>query len=383
MSDLSSVQQAAENLIARRSITPDDAGCCQWLAQQLTALGFSCAEYNRAGTTNLCARYGQGARIIAFVGHSDVVPPGPEAEWQRPPFAARWQDGVLVGRGAVDMKGALAAMLAACQEFFVTNPSLRDDVSFIWLVTSDEEGSGEDGIAYALQALQQQGDQIHYALVGEPTSDQQIGDTLKVARRGSLSGYLSLLGKQGHAAYPDLAENPLSRDLALLQQLSALSWPSDHSLYPDTTLQWINLQAGLGVSNIIPGELSLEFNLRYAPPLTAASLQQQIDAVLQQHLHSTQYRLTWRDNAQAYACSDQDYINSCQQLFAQHSGQATALSASGGTSDGRHLAAHGAQVVEMGLRHHYAHQINEQVKLSELEQLQRLYVGYLQHMLIR
>ena len=373
----SEVANHAQHLLQICSQTPDDAGCCAWLAARLSACGFSCESFKINDTTNFYARYGSGARVYAFVGHTDVVPPGPVDAWQHAPYCGEIIDGSVYGRGAVDMKGALAAMLAACERFFSSQPDLGDS-SFVWLLTSDEEGPGTDGMPALLAKLSEIGVPLpDFALVGEPSSQAKVGDSLKIARRGSLTGYLTVHGQQGHAAYPEHAASAVNLALPALQDILALRWPSKQAIFPDTSVQCINLRSGVGVSNVIPGELSMEFNLRYAPEHTAEMLQAAVLEVLAKHLQPTQYQLRWRHSAQPYRCADEAYMQRCSQVVTRVTGKEVALTANGGTSDGRHLAASGAQVVELGLRNHLAHQPNECVPLADLELLERLYLAYL------
>lgn len=360
-----------EELISKPSITPDDAGCQKLLTERLAPLGFSIHTISSNGVTNLWARRGTEAPLFAFVGHTDVVPPGPLEKWTSPPFEPTVRDGFLYGRGAADMKGSIAAMVIACENFIRENPNHRGSIGF--LITSDEEGPATDGTIKVMEYLQQQDQKIDWCLVGEPSSDQTVGDTLKIGRRGSLNGILKIHGKQGHIAYPHLANNAIHIALPALNVLTQTHWDPEISAeeFPPTQFQISNIHAGTGVTNVIPGQLEVTFNFRYSPSVTSEELKMRVHEILDSH--ALNYQIDWKLSGLPFLTASGPLRSACQTAITEITGHAPILSTSGGTSDGRFIAPSGAEVVELGPCNQTIHQINECVSLEELETLANVY----------
>lgn len=375
-----SVIELAQQLIARASITPDDAGCQEILIEHLSKLGFVITRLPFDEVTNFWARHGDTAPLLVFVGHTDVVPTGPLEQWSSPPFQPEIRNGYLYGRGAADMKGSLAAMLVACQQFIQAHPHHKGSIA--WLITSDEEGSANlNGTTKVVEHLKQQGVHCDWCLVGEPSSSKQLGDTLKIGRRGSLSGHLIIHGKQGHIAYPQLADNPIHRALSALDELAKKNWDDGDAHFQPTSFQISNIHAGTGAGNVIPGHLEIRFNFRYSPAVTAEQLQLCVEKILQQaKLH---YTLAWQHSAQPfYTPADGKLVDACRQAVQTIARSVPQLSTTGGTSDGRFLAATGSQVVELGPCNQTIHQIDECVAVEELSQLAEMYKKILEQLLL-
>lgn len=372
------VVTVAKHLISQPSVSPQDAGCQQFLAEQLAQLGFSITHWPYKEASNLWAQHGQARPLVVFAGHTDVVPAGPLTYWRTSPFEPTVHDGYLYGRGAADMKGSLAAMLVACQRFLMAYPTYSGSIG--WLITSAEEGPSHLGTPKLLEYLHQQGITLDYCLVGEPTCSHRLGDTLKIGRRGSLTGHLTVYGKQGHVAYPHLAVNPIHQALAILQRMVTHSWDQGTDHFDPTTFQIFQLHAGTGASNVIPGELSVGFNLRYSPSISAEQIQMKIAEWLDQHnLH---YQLTWEHSAQPFITPDNQWSALCQAAIKQVTGIEAQLSTSGGTSDGRYIAASGCSIVEFGPINSTIHQANECIKVADLEQLVTIYYEILHRVFV-
>jgi succinyl-diaminopimelate desuccinylase len=368
----------AKQLIALPSITPHDANCQNIIITHLQALGFSIEQFDYQGVSNLWARLGNNEPLFVFAGHTDVVPTGPVQEWLFPPFTPTEHDGYLYGRGAADMKGGLAAMLAATQQFLANNASFNGSIGF--LITSAEEGPGELGTPKILERLSARHEKITWCLIGEPTSDKTLGDMIKIGRRGSLTGRLIIYGKQGHIAYPHLADNPIHKASPVLAKLSQLTWDKGNEYFQPTSLQIANIQAGTGASNVIPGELIAQFNLRYSPEITAEYIKQQVHELLEQH--QLKYQLEWHHSGLPFYSKPAELVRACQQVIQEVLDLAPELSTSGGTSDGRFIAQTGCQVVELGLLNKTIHQVNERIKISDLTELCDIYRQILQHLLV-
>jgi succinyl-diaminopimelate desuccinylase len=376
MSD-SATLSLAKALISRASVTPDDAGCQQLLADRLQARGFRIQHLRFGNVHNLWARRGDEAPLFVFAGHTDVVPPGPLPHWQSNPFDAIVKDGKLYGRGAADMKGSLAAMVVATEQFLQQNPRHKGSIGF--LLTSDEEGPAVDGTVKVVQHLLANKERIDWCLIGEPTCTEKTGDVIKNGRRGSLSGVLTVYGQQGHVAYPHLADNPVHRAAPALAELSATQWDQGKDHFPATTFQISNIHAGTGADNVIPGELKAHFNFRYSTATTYNALQQRVESLLSRH--KLNYQLNWTLSGEPFLTPRGELIDAVSQAIRTETGVNTELSTAGGTSDGRFIAPTGAQVVELGPVNATIHKINECVQLEELEKLTAIYRRTLEKLL--
>ncbi|KXX64405.1 succinyl-diaminopimelate desuccinylase [Marichromatium gracile] len=374
---LSPTLQLAHELIARPSVTPDDQGCQQLLAERLAALGFRIESMPCDGVANLWARRGDQGPLFCFAGHTDVVPPGPLEQWDSPPFEPSIRDGLLYGRGAADMKGSIAAFVCALEAFIARHPDHRGSIAL--LITSDEEGPATAGTVEVMRRLGTRGERIDYALVGEPSSSARLGDTIKNGRRGSISGFLKVRGKQGHVAYPALARNPFHESAQALADLAAEVWDQGNDHFPPTSLQIANLNMGTGAENVVPGELAAQFNLRFSTELDAATIQRRVGAILD--AGGFDYSLDWRLSGEPFLTPSGALVEAARAAIAEHCGIATELSTAGGTSDGRFIAPSGAQVVELGPRNATIHQVNECVGVDELDQLSDVYAGILERLL--
>ena len=364
----------AEQLIARPSVTPDDAGCMDLIAQHLKPLGFDC-EFIESGPAdfrvrNLWARRpGRSGKVLAFAGHTDVVPTGPLEQWTSDPFTPTHRDGKLFGRGASDMKTSLAAMVVAVQEFLSRNPDPALGLAF--LLTSDEEGPALDGTVVVCERLMARAQTPDFCIVGEPTSVQATGDMIKNGRRGTMSGRLVVKGVQGHIAYPHLADNPIHRLAPALAELVATRWDEGNPYFPPTTWQVSNVHAGTGASNVIPGECVVDFNFRFCTESTPESLQQRLSAVLDRH--GLRYELKWTVGGLPFLTTPGALVEAVQQAIAEVTGMATELSTSGGTSDGRFIAQICPQVIEFGPPNATIHKVDEHVALEQMAPLKHIY----------
>lgn len=360
--------ELAVDLIRRPSVTPDDAGCQQLMMSRLEPLGFN-SEYMRFGDTdNLWARKGSDGPVLAFAGHTDVVPTGPEKNWHHAPFDAVIEDGYLHGRGAADMKGSLAAFVTACERFVAKHPNHRGSIAL--LITSDEEGPAQHGTVKVVEALEARNEKMDWCLIGEPSSTDLVGDVIKNGRRGSLHGYLTVKGVQGHVAYPHLAENSVHSVAPVLDDLAKEVWDEGNEFFPPTTFQITRIEAGTG-SNIIPGECLVHFNFRYCTENTAESLEERVNRVLQRH--GLSYDLDWHLSGRPFLTDRGALVDAAQNAIRTVTGRETELSTSGGTSDGRFIAPTGAQVLELGPRNATIHKVNECVKAEDLDTLSEMY----------
>jgi succinyl-diaminopimelate desuccinylase len=353
----------------RASITPEDAGCQLILTQRLEALGFQAEHLPFGEVTNLWARRGDDRPVFVFAGHTDVVPTGPVEDWLAPPFAANIENGFLYGRGAADMKGSLAAMITACEAFLFNHPQPVGSIAF--LITSDEEGPAQNGTAKVIEHLLARGDHIDYCLVGEPSSSECLGDVIKIGRRGSMTGHLRVLGKQGHVAYPHLADNPIHRCAAPLAELSTLEWDRGNQHFPPTSFQVTSIRSGTGATNVVPGHTDIQFNLRFSSELRDVDIREQVEATLDNY--GLSYELDWVVFGQPFLTGPGELIDGACRAVERVSGTRPQLSTSGGTSDGRFIAPTGAQVVELGPVNATIHKINEQVSVADLGTLSRIY----------
>ena len=364
----------AEQLIARPSVTPDDAGCMDILAAALQPLGFDC-EFIESGpetfrVRNLWAkRAGTSGQTLAFAGHTDVVPTGPLAQWSSDPFTPTHKNGKLFGRGASDMKTSIAAMVVAVQEFLAANPNPALGLAF--LLTSDEEGPAVDGTVVVCEKLKARGDAPQFCIVGEPTSVERSGDMIKNGRRGTMSGKLTVRGVQGHIAYPLLADNPIHRLAPALAELVAIRWDEGNAFFPPTSWQVSNIHAGTGASNVIPGDCVVDFNFRFCTESTPESLQQRLTAVLEKH--GLQYELKWTVGGLPFLTTPGSLVGAVQKAIADETGLTTELSTTGGTSDGRFIAQICPQVIEFGPPNATIHKVDEHVALSDIGPLKAIY----------
>ena len=364
-------------LIARASVSPDDGGCQALMCERLRALGFS-IEYLRFGNVeNFWARRGSEGPLFCFAGHTDVVPPGPVEEWKSDPFEPSLRDGMLYGRGAADMKSGLAAMVTACEEFIARHPRHRGSISF--LITSDEEGPSVDGTRRVVEVLKSRGETIDWCLVGEPSSESVLGDTIKIGRRGSLSGRLTVHGVQGHIAYPQLADNPIHALAPALAELTARTWDQGNRHFQPTSFQVSNIAAGTGAPNVIPGELKARFNLRFSTEQTIEKLQATVESILRSH--RVKYSLDWFISGHPFLTEPGNLSEAAIQAVREELGVTPKLSTGGGTSDGRFIAPMGAQVIELGVVNSTIHKANECVKVDDIDRLHRAYLRTLQLLL--
>ncbi len=374
---MSATLELARELIQRPSVTPEDAGCQHCIAERLAAAGFT-PEWLPAGkVTNLWAQRGAGAPLFCFLGHTDVVPSGPESAWQHPPFQPIVEEGYLCGRGAADMKGSVAAFVVAAERFAAEHPQHSGSIAV--LLTSDEEGPAVDGTRHVVETLGERGTEVDYCLVGEPSSEAQLGDAFKIGRRGSLTGHLTIHGEQGHVAYPQRAENPIHHFAPALQELVATEWDRGDADFPPTSLQIANISGGTGADNVIPGTLDVVLNLRYSPAVAAEALQTRIAALLERH--GLRYSLTWRHAGAPFATRGGALVEAVEQAVAARTGRTPQRSTAGGTSDGRFMGATGAQIVELGPLNATIHKANERVAVADLEALAEIYYDTLRRLL--
>ncbi|PID60551.1 MAG: succinyl-diaminopimelate desuccinylase [Gammaproteobacteria bacterium] len=374
------------DLVRRPSVTPEDAGCQALIAERLAAVGFEIEHLPAAGVSNLWARLGDTAPLIAFAGHTDVVPPGDPDAWTHPPFSATIENGYLYGRGAADMKAGVAAMVTALERFVKSGKHRHGSLAL--LLTSDEEGPATDGTRHVIDTLAARGEQIDYCILGEPSSSEHLGDTLRNGRRGSLGARLVVNGVQGHVAYPELADNPVHRALAALDELCKTHWDKGNADFPPTTLQISNVAAGTGASNVIPGRFVVDFNLRYSTASTMEGLQQRIETILARH--ELDYRITWNDSARPFVTATNAAADSMQngpslvsiarEVVREHTGIDPETNTAGGTSDGRFIVPTGAELVELGPINKTIHQIDECVAVNDLPRISRIHEGILERL---
>jgi len=368
----------ARELIARRSLTPDDAGCQSLIAARLAPLGFHCETVAANGVTNLWARRGRARPLVCFAGHTDVVPTGPLGEWHSDPFAPTERDGLLVGRGAADMKGSLAAFVTATEAFVAAHPAAEGSIAF--LVTSDEEGPSVDGTARVVERLAAAGERIDYCVIGEPSSVTLLGDMIKNGRRGTLSGTLTVRGVQGHIAYPHLARNPIHLVAPALAELAATRWDDGNDYFPPTTFQCSNIHAGTGATNVIPGTLEVMFNFRYSTASARESLEQRLAATLARH--GLDYVIEWTGHGKPFLTPRGRLVDVAGAAIEAVAGRRPELSTTGGTSDGRFIADVCNELVELGPVNATIHKLNEHVAIADLEPLSAIYRGILERLFL-
>ncbi|MGD8175387.1 succinyl-diaminopimelate desuccinylase [Marinimicrobium sp. ARAG 43.8] len=361
--------ELAQDLISRRSVTPEDAGCQDLMIQRLKAIGFTVERLRFGEVDNFWATRGDSGPLLAFAGHTDVVPTGPETEWRHPPFEPVVERGMLYGRGAADMKGSLASMVVACERFVEAHPSHRGRIGF--LITSDEEGPSVNGTVKVVEWLEEQGIKMDWCIVGEPSSTERVGDVIKNGRRGSLGAVLTVKGVQGHVAYPHLADNPIHRAAPALAELAAQTWDEGNDFFPATSFQISNINGGTGATNVIPGDVQVVFNFRFSTEVTEAQLRERTEAILDRH--GLTYEVQWVLSGQPFLTAEGELVEALVQAIAQHTGQKPVLSTAGGTSDGRFIAPTGTQVVELGPVNDTIHKVNECVRAEDLDTLTDLY----------
>ncbi|MDB3907992.1 succinyl-diaminopimelate desuccinylase [Gammaproteobacteria bacterium] len=369
---MSATLKLAQQLIQCPSETPDDAGCQQIIAQRLAALGFTIETLQYEDVTNLWATLGESGPLFVFAGHTDVVPTGPQEQWQYPPFSATVADGYLHGRGAADMKGSLAAMVTAV-EGFLDEAQLNGRIGF--LITSDEEGVAINGTQRVMKELANRNIAIDYCLVGEPSSSEKLGDTVKIGRRGSLGAKLSVQGIQGHVAYPQLALNPIHKVLPTLAELTNSTWDTGNDSFPATSFQISNINAGTGATNVIPAHIEIDFNFRFSTELNAAAIQSRVTTLLDNA--ELDYKIEWNLSGEPFLTDSGKLIEAVAAGIKQHTGLDTHRSTAGGTSDGRFIAPTGSEVVELGPCNATIHQIDEKVTVTELDALAEVYQSVL------
>jgi len=375
---MSATLELTKDLISRPSVTPEDFGCQQLLADRLSAIGFTIEHMRFGDTDNIWARRGTQSPLLTFAGHTDVVPTGPEDNWTSPPFEPTIRDGLLYGRGTADMKGSIAAFITACERFVAEHAD--HDGSIAFLITSDEEGPATGGTVKVIETLEARNEKIDWCLVGEPSSTNKVGDIVKNGRRGSLNGRLTVKGKQGHIAYPHLAENPIHTLAPALTELCNIEWDQGNDDFPPTSFQVSNLNSGTGVTNVIPGTADMVFNFRYSTEVTHEQLQQRVEAILDQH--GINYDLSWELSGKPFRTASGALVDAAKHAIKATTGYDTELSTSGGTSDGRFIAPTGAQVVELGPLNATIHQINECVSVADLDTLSNIYQTLLAKLLI-
>jgi succinyl-diaminopimelate desuccinylase len=374
---MSQTIELTQALIARRSLTPADEGCQALMARRLEAAGFSIETLRYGDVENLWARRGDSGPVFCFAGHTDVVPTGPLEQWTSDPFTPAIRDGRLYGRGAADMKSGLAAMVTAAEAFVRAHPKHRGSLSF--LITSDEEGPSIDGTKRVAETLRQRGQRIDWCVVGEPSSETHVGDTIKVGRRGSLSGRLTVHGVQGHIAYPQHAENPVHRFAPALAELTARRWDEGTEHFQPTSFQVSNIAAGTGAPNVIPGELRARFNLRFSPTQTLEGLKATVEEILRRH--GVRFSLEWFVSGEPFYTAAGTLSEAVSAAVEEVTGAPPKRSTGGGTSDGRFIAPLGAQVVELGVVNASIHKVNECVTLADIDALHRMYVAVLKRLL--
>lgn len=377
MSIQSPTVELTKELISRQSVTPEDAGCQELMISKLEALGFTIERLVFEDTTNLWARRGKQAPLFCFAGHTDVVPTGPAEQWTFPPFEPTLSQGYLYGRGAADMKGSIAAFMTALERFIDHHPDHSGSIAL--LITSDEEGPFINGTTRVIDHLEARNEKIDWCIVGEPSSTNLVGDIIKNGRRGSLSGKLKVTGIQGHVAYPHLVRNPIHEVAPALATLASTEWDKGNEFFPPTSFQISNIHSGTGATNVVPGDIVVDFNFRFSTEVTADQLKERVTKILDQH--TTEWNIDWILSGNPFITAEGSLVNAVQASILDITGRETELSTSGGTSDGRFIAPTGAQVVELGPVNATIHKVNECVKASDLDLLSDIYENVLARLL--
>lgn len=367
----------ALELIARRSVTPDDEGCQPLMMERLAAVGFNSEPMRFAEVDNFWSRRGTESPVVCFAGHTDVVPTGPEANWQNPPFEPAIIDGMLHGRGAADMKGSLAAILIATERFVAKHPNHKGSIAY--LITADEEGPAKNGTVKVIEALEARNEKIDMCIVGEPSSTDHVGDTIKNGRRGSLGAVLTVNGIQGHVAYPHLASNPIHTAAPALSEMAQETWDDGNDYFPATSFQISNINGGTGATNVIPGSLEVVFNFRFSTELTANILKKRTLDILDRH--ELDYQIEWNLSGEPFLTDQGPLVDACKEVIGNITGTPPVLSTAGGTSDGRFIAPTGAQVIELGPCNATIHKVDEHVSAADLDTLTDMYEGILEQLL--
>lgn len=370
--------QLCQDLVRRASTTPEDLGCQTMLAERLEKLGFQIEHMRFGDVENLWARLGNEGPLLVFAGHTDVVPTGPEEDWDLAPFDATIHDGMLYGRGAADMKGSIAAFITALERFTKTHSELQGSIAL--LITSDEEGPATNGTVKVIEALDARAEKLDWCLVGEPTSSKTLGDVIKNGRRGSLNADLTIFGKQGHIAYPHLAKNPIHITMPAITELTNIEWDRGNEFFPATSFQISNMNSGTGVTNVIPGTIDVKFNFRFSTEVTAVQLQERVESVLKKH--NLNYSIKWSLSGNPFLTEPGVLTHAAQKAIRKVTGTQTELSTSGGTSDGRFIATTGAQVIELGPLNATIHQVNEHVSIQDLDDLSLIYENILEVLMV-
>ena len=375
---MSDVLALTRDLIARPSVTPDDAGCQALISERLAKAGFRCEQIDFGAVKNLWATHGQGGEVLCFLGHTDVVPPGPREAWASDPFEPSERDGHLYGRGAADMKGSVAAFVVALEQFVAAHP--RHPGTIALLLTSDEEGDAIDGVRRVAEHFRRSGQPIHFCVTGEPSSKERLGDLLRVGRRGTLSGSLTVRGIQGHVAYPEKARNPIHQAMPALAELCARRWDEGYPEFPASSFQISNIHAGTGANNVIPGHCEVVFNFRYNPGWQAEALEAEVQAVLDRH--GLEYDLRWHRGGEPFRTGEGRLRAAARGVMQELCGVVPEENTGGGTSDARFIAPLGAEVVELGPINASIHKVDERVALVELERLPTLYRAIAERLLL-
>ena len=379
MTSTSPTLDLAMELISRRSVTPEDDGCQELMISRLEKLGFRIERLPFEEVTNLWARRGDSGPLFCFAGHTDVVPSGPEEQWQFPPFEPRIEEGYLCGRGAADMKGSLAAFVTAVERFVANHPDHQGSIAL--LITSDEEGPFINGTTRVIDHLEARNEKIDWCIVGEPSSTEKVGDVIKNGRRGSLSGTLKVRGIQGHVAYPHLVRNPIHEAAPALAELAATVWDEGNEFFPPTSFQISNINAGTGATNVVPGHVDIAFNFRFSTEVTADELKVRVREILDRH--GLEWDIDWILSGNPFLTAAGSLVDAARESIRSVMGYETKLSTSGGTSDGRFIAPTGAQVLELGPCNATIHKINERVRASDLDDLSHLYENILARLLVQ
>jgi succinyl-diaminopimelate desuccinylase len=375
---MSTTLALTEDLLRRPSVSPEDHGCLDVIGARLHPLGFSNERLQYGPVANLWATHGRDRPVLCFAGHTDVVPTGPREEWHSDPFEPVVRDGILYGRGAADMKSALAAMVTATERFLARHPDHRGTLAFLF--TSDEEGPAVDGTRRVMQVLEGRGRKIDWCVVGEPTSHEALGDTVKIGRRGSLSGRLTVHGVQGHIAYPHLADNPVHAFAPALAELAGRRWDEGNEFFQPTSFQVSNIGAGTGAPNVIPGELKVRFNLRFSTEQTVETLQRAVLEILERH--RVNHTLEWFVSGLPFLTEPGLLTETVCEAVREIAGRTPMFSTTGGTSDGRFIAPTGAQVVELGVANATIHKVNECVRVADVDELSRIYERVMEKLLV-
>ncbi|MDB2445371.1 succinyl-diaminopimelate desuccinylase [Gammaproteobacteria bacterium] len=368
----------ARELIKRKSITPEDEGCQVIIGERLRAIGFNVETLQYGEVINTWATWGDQGPLLAFAGHTDVVPTGDENQWGEDPFSATVKNGVLFGRGAADMKGSLAAMVVALENFLSKDRNKCEKIRLGVLLTSDEEGPAKNGTRKVIELLQERGEKINYCIVGEPSSNEQLGDVVKIGRRGSLNGALTVLGIQGHVAYPHLADNPIHSAVCALAKLTSIEWDKGNENFPPTSLQISNISAGTGVTNVIPGSLKADFNFRFSTEISSDKLRAIVENTLLEN--DLKFKISWDESGSPFLTPNSWLRKAVETCIREETGLDTIQSTAGGTSDGRFIAPTGTEVVELGPSNETIHKINERVRTEDLEILKNIYLRIISHL---